>query len=795
MDEDAETAGQRPNLFQSARLPLVVGVCQALRPHLSRGESQGRRSAQRPQRHSRLSTSSFFGDNSSGALYPREFLEDPEADLREKENEIESCRQNEGSQRSYGLLGSHQHPSSFYSGEHGPVLGPPIDITEAVRGPVIPNRGSEESTDFTVKDHQAFPRRLPKPSCLRYHGPRHSIAARAPTSPSKFKGGEGSVRIQERRLLAPIDPPLPMSDTLGSLSNTSLVHTSYQSSPRAPKFMRPTSSSAARRTEPAKTYKSPPAPLHLTSGHRTEMASGFDDHRKRVKAADPEDVANKSDRDENLSGIHPGMLQTVGGSTLAKVAELRSKLKHADSVDSEYLAHLFAEEEPEEIDQPPSRRSPANAPKVPGTSTDDVFAPKDSGLHGKGLSPKGYRTASSPNLRGALPSQESPPPVPRLPQLEARAGSLTGSGRQGTLSPPSVVPSQTSSPMSKERSLRTRSPPRFKLWNAKSMANLRQLPSRIPRGISKTSNVGSFRTGNQLQSPAGEHQMLCRPDPIGHSTSIQSMMTDKLLPATPPKSSEGDYSSNLSTQESAYATYGTGENGQTTFPPRKSSIQTATPTTIRKLNRSNFSMVDMGNKAKPAASSHVGVGHEVTAGVMSSPSTSGNNFTSPTRTHRGNESPMTTYSTHATPVRFGPLIPAMKPVMPGTEVLYKDEEDLTIIRGDHNLIFWAGRFSAASDKLLNEALVSSKARWAYDERLRQNAVIKRLRETCIDNAAEQSLARFVSAWRGGWTGKVSEPCKVDKDILPEVVRCPVVVEEPKKKGGFMSKVFGSRKKS
>ncbi|KAL8706317.1 MAG: hypothetical protein Q9201_000636 [Fulgogasparrea decipioides] len=538
--------------------------------------------------------------------------------------------------------------------------------------------------------------------------------------------------------------------------------------------MRPTSSSAARKTDSAKSYKSPPAPLRLTGGHRTEMASGFGDHRKHVKAADPEDVANKSDRDRILRGIHPGVLQSAGGSTLAKVAELRK-------------------EESEENDRTPSCRSPADAPKVPCASTDDVFAPKDSGRHGKGLSPKSHRTASSPNLRGALPSQESPPPVPRLPQQETFASSLMRNAHQGTLSPPSFFPSQTLSPMSKERSPRARSPPRLKLWNAKSMANLRQLPSRIPRGVSKTSNVGTFRAGNQLQPSTSEHQLLCRPDPIGHSMSIQSMMTDKPLPATPPKSSEGEYSSNLSTQESVYSTHGTGDNGQTTFPPRKSSIQTATPTTIRKLNRSNFSMVDVGNKAKAAASSHVGVEHEVTAGVQSSPSTSGGNFTSPARAHDGNESPMTTYSSPV-PVRFAPL-PAPKRVMPGIEVLYEDEDDLTFIRGDRNLIFWAGRFSAASDKLLNEALVSSNARWARDERLRQNAVIRRLRETCIDNAAEQSLARFVNAWRGGWTGKVSEPCKVDQGILPEVVRRPVVVEEPKKKGGFMSKVFGGRKKS
>ena len=66
----------------------------------------------------------------------------------------------------------------------------------------------------------------------------------ANTTPASRKHQrETSTQIETRGLMAPLQPPLPKSSTMGNLSQG----TNAQSSPRTPSFMRSTSSSAARR--------------------------------------------------------------------------------------------------------------------------------------------------------------------------------------------------------------------------------------------------------------------------------------------------------------------------------------------------------------------------------------------------------------------------------------------------------------------------------------------------------------------------------------------------------------------
>jgi len=55
---------------------------------------------------------------------------------------------------------------------------------------------------------------------------------------------ESSVQIEQRGLMAPLHPPMPRSSTMGNLGQSPQA----QSSPNTPSFMRPTSSSAARRS-------------------------------------------------------------------------------------------------------------------------------------------------------------------------------------------------------------------------------------------------------------------------------------------------------------------------------------------------------------------------------------------------------------------------------------------------------------------------------------------------------------------------------------------------------------------
>lgn len=119
-----------------------------------------------------------------------------------------------------------------------------------------------------------------------------------------------------------------------------------------------------------------------------------------------------------------------------------------------------------------------------------------------------------------------------------------------------------------------------------------------------------------------------------------------------------------------------------------------------------------------------------------------------------------------------------------------DEVDPTLIRGAQDLRFWAGRYTAMSDRVRNDALIPSEAAmYAHNDELRQRAVLQFLGEKCGDDEARESLNTFVRAWAHGWSGGVAGAFL---GVAPEAVVPAMPVTEEKKKGGFMGKVFGRR---
>ncbi|KAL8729932.1 MAG: hypothetical protein Q9166_004377 [cf. Caloplaca sp. 2 TL-2023] len=251
----------------------------------NRKGSQTRRSTASTGRYSHIvsdSTSSFFGNTSSGSVYPREFLEHPDAGTERKENRTRSTRPTEGShssQRQQAVY--HQPPSSPQIGRESAEYS---DTNEASSATAKRNGENENSTPGAMKRSRRISSRLTSTHFFKNHSVRHSIAAVTLTSPARSR--ESSVKIEERRLMAPINPPLLRSTTMGPL-NTPSVHSAQHSSPRTPNFMRPTSSSAARRSEIPNSYKTAPIPLKLPSGQHTadiRMLS-FGAHRECKRAA------------------------------------------------------------------------------------------------------------------------------------------------------------------------------------------------------------------------------------------------------------------------------------------------------------------------------------------------------------------------------------------------------------------------------------------------------------------------------------------------------------------------------
>ena len=104
---------------------------------------------------------------------------------------------------------------------------------------------------------------------------------RVPTAPITPKTRrESAVKIEQHGLMQPIHPPLPRSATMGNLGQGQ----GQQSSPHTPSYMRPTSSSAARRgsiTSP-KQRKTPMPTMPTTASRDTPSKTPANQHQQRT---------------------------------------------------------------------------------------------------------------------------------------------------------------------------------------------------------------------------------------------------------------------------------------------------------------------------------------------------------------------------------------------------------------------------------------------------------------------------------------------------------------------------------
>lgn len=322
------------SLFRAMKLnPADDTDASGIQGH-ERKASQDRQSILSSRRHSHLasdSTSSFFGNANSETIYPKEFLDDPQTGTAGKENENRSSRHTEGSQGLYQLPEENQHHHQNVFDEYPDVqVVKPREINMDPVSEASRTRRSEDATPNKAKISRSVSDRLADATVSKFHSVRHTLAAVPQIYSPRSKNRESGVVIEERRLMAPIDPPLPRSTAIGVVPNTSSVFTSpYQISPRTPNFMRPTSSSAARRTQPSKSFKPPPPPLNLTGGAKTDdMFNSFGRHRERKRAQ--VDLGSR----RISHGTHPGFLPGNGPQMIANnqrkaVVEQPGKLEHA----------------------------------------------------------------------------------------------------------------------------------------------------------------------------------------------------------------------------------------------------------------------------------------------------------------------------------------------------------------------------------------------------------------------------------------------------------------------------------
>ena len=116
--------------------------------------------------------------------------------------------------------------------------------------PSVPEKG-KPAQSVTVKRTRKLSDRLTSTS---FFASAPACRGKAPTPYPGHRNREHSVQIPQHGLMKPIRPGVPRSSTVGNLSQQT-------SSPRTPSFMRPTSSSAARR-------QSQSSGLGLSSGNR-----------------------------------------------------------------------------------------------------------------------------------------------------------------------------------------------------------------------------------------------------------------------------------------------------------------------------------------------------------------------------------------------------------------------------------------------------------------------------------------------------------------------------------------------
>ncbi|KAL8723728.1 MAG: hypothetical protein Q9225_000023 [Loekoesia sp. 1 TL-2023] len=676
--------------------------------------TQERRSTLTLRRRSRLPSggiSSFPGDTNW-----EEYLENLKPATVGKENKNRSSRHNEGSQVLY------QRPDGQVFGETlDPKIADPSELNKNFSCKARRIKGSEDCTPVTAEIPWSIPDRLANANVSRLQSVRHSLAAVPQSCSPRSKDCESNNVIKERRLMAPINPPLPRSSTLGVVPNTSSAFTSpYQIAPRTPNFMRPTSSSAARTINFSKPFKSPPTPLNLTGGAKTDML-GFARHREDKRAAREYLGAHRISNGTNL-GILPGTR-----------LQMMSKNKQGAAVEP---TAVYETEE-----QTLARRQAAKAatpPKVPDPTTSEEadFNRKSPGSVGNRIDPMRYplgpRYTSTPELRAAYCSEE--PPVPKLPrqiqqsvakqdpdrirqQIAAVAARekerMSAEQRDKEADEPFRAAGRARpSAMFKRPEMPTKLSSAAGLSNGSHPSNGRQLPvSRIPRSTSKAGG---------LQPSISEHNLPLACGPPDHSSSSKPMVNERPRPTLRPDL-QWYYDNDLA--RIAYE--------------RQQRIE------------SNLRSVGLGDYASESDDDH-------------------------------------------DPYTLAPLQPqaAINPTHGNN-----DEEDITLVKEPQDLRYWAGRFTSANDSMRNDALTSPDTHFAHDDRERQNRVLQMLQDKCVTREAEESLASFVSAWRGGWTGGVGEICCTTVEVAPKVapkVATPVVPEVEKKKG-LMEKVFGRKK--
>ncbi|KAL8966016.1 MAG: hypothetical protein Q9183_003565 [Haloplaca sp. 2 TL-2023] len=121
---------------------------------------------------------------------------------------------------------------------------------------------------------------------------------------------------------------------------------------------------------------------------------------------------------------------------------------------------------------------------------------------------------------------------------------------------------------------------------------------------------------------------------------------------------------------------------------------------------------------------------------------------------------------------------AVGPLVTGPRVT-QGVSDPSIIRGQQDFRWWAGRITGINDRLL----AAEDGLTVTD---RHNHALHELRHKCMDNAARESLALFGRAWRDGWSVAGLEACQADQEALP-------VVGVRGKLKEAMGKFFGGRK--
>ncbi|KAL8944006.1 MAG: hypothetical protein Q9216_000715 [Gyalolechia sp. 2 TL-2023] len=567
-----------------------------------RKANQGRQSILSSRRHSRLasdSASSFFRNANSETIYPREFLEDPETGTAGKENEYRSSRHTEGSQGLHQLPMENEH-------HHRNVIDKYLDeqvvkpreinmesVSEAGR-----IRRSEDSTLISAKQSRSVSDRLADATASTFHSVSHTLAAVPQSCSPRSKNRESGVVIEERRLMAPIDPPLPRSTTIGVVPNTSSIFTSpYQVSPRTPNFMRPTSSSAARRTQPSKSFKPPPPPLDLLGGAKSDgMLNSFGRHRERKRAQ-----AELGSR-RTSQGTHPGLLPGNG-------SQLTAHNKKTAVLEQPVPLHTT-----EEVMQAYRKAAKgATPPKLPDpTSSEEADFDHKSprpfeNMCNTDLYPFGPRYASSPELRAAYASEE--PPLPKIPQQFIAIRNPDAIRQQFTAAATKEKERVSSEQVSRQAlgepyhaagrvCLSTVAPHRVSEQSAPSGSNTNkpaklssgvsfsngtnshQLPrSRIPRSTSQA--VGPQQSASELHtSPRGRQRA-----PVSTSGSPSSLRTLAVTPDVCSYFYENDVDCMNWDREQARF-----EN-KSEYSPRKAQRK------LKQLYHTNFSSVEPGNGA------------------------------------------------------------------------------------------------------------------------------------------------------------------------------------------------------